>query len=67
MKKLFDLRFVIGLFFLSMGVILIGYYFLTDINLEMHLTVNKWSGLVYLIFGVVMLRLSYSSSDPNDE
>ncbi len=67
MKKLFDLRFVIGLFFLSMGVILIGYFLMTDTNMNMHPTVNKWGGLVYLIFGLVMIRLSYGKSEEVDE
>lgn len=67
MKKLFDLRFVIGLFFLSMGVILIGYFLMADTNLNMHPTVNKWSGLVYLVFGLLMIRLSYGKSDEVDE
>jgi hypothetical protein len=67
MKKLFDLRFVIGLFFLSMGVILIGYYFMTDTNLSMHPTVNKWSGWVYFVFGVVMVKLSYRNNNATEE
>ena len=67
MKKLFDLRFVIGLFFLSMGVILIGYHFLTDTNMLMHPTVNKWSGLVYLFFGLVMVQLSRSNPHSDED
>lgn len=67
MKKLFDLRFVIGLFFLSIGILLTGYHFMIVTDSAMHPTVNKWSGLVYLIFGAVMVRLSYLKRGSGEE
>ena len=66
MKKLFDLRFVIGLFFLSMGIILMVYYFIATVEADMHPVVNKWSGGVYLIFGILMIRLSYRYEDADE-
>jgi uncharacterized membrane protein len=56
MKKLFDLRFVIGLFFGIIGIVLIVYAFLgstTDAT-----SINKWCGIIFTVFGVVMLTLS---------
>jgi uncharacterized membrane protein HdeD (DUF308 family) len=61
MKKLFDLRFVIGLFFTVVGFLLIGYYFMISIKLPNHESINLYSGIVYLLFGLFMIILSYKN------
>ena len=57
MNKLFDLRFVIGIFFLVIGVLLLFYSFLSkaEINLQ---SINRYCGAAFTIFGVVMLFIS---------
>jgi len=66
MNKLFDLRFVIGSFFTVVGILLLGYSFLSaDTVLEMH-TTNRWCGILFIIFGVVMIVLSLQK-DADDE
>jgi len=54
MNKLFDLRFVIGIFFIVIGAILIVYGFLS----KQLTTVNEWCGVMFLVFGLFMLLLS---------
>ena len=54
MNKLFDLRFVIGIFFLVVGLLLIVYSFTSSV---VH-PVNRWCGIVFIIFSVIMLGLS---------
>ena len=61
MKKLFDLRFVIGIFFLTVGVLLIAYHFLGAENKELSNSVNIRSGILYSLFGIVMIIFSYTS------
>ncbi len=56
MNKLFDLRFVIGLFFTVIGTLLL-IYSLTG-GLEAGSAVNRWSSLVFLVFGIGMIVLS---------
>ncbi|MCC6286462.1 MAG: hypothetical protein IT249_01125 [Chitinophagaceae bacterium] len=53
MKKLFDLRFVIGLFFLVVGVLLIVYSLVKISNL------NFWCGCGFVVFGVLMIILYF--------
>jgi prolipoprotein diacylglyceryltransferase len=66
MNKLFDLRFVIGSFFLIVGILLLGYSFLSaDTTLNMH-TTNRWCGIFFIIFGIVMIVLSLQK-DADDE
>ena len=55
MKKLLDLRFVIGLFFSITGGLLSGYH---QISGELS-KVNFWCGLVFLVFGIFMIAISY--------
>lgn len=57
MKKLFDLRFVIGVFFLVVGILLLGYGLLGAATEIVH--VNTWCGVIFTVFGVFMLGLSY--------
>jgi hypothetical protein len=56
MNKLFDLRFVIGLFFLIIGLLLIGYSFFSDVT-EYKKEVNLYCGLLFSSFGLVMFML----------
>lgn len=59
MNKLFDLRFVIGIFFLVIGLLLLLYHFISgDNNVGETSNVNLWCGITFTIFGVVMLLLS---------
>jgi drug/metabolite transporter (DMT)-like permease len=60
MNKLFDLRFVIGAFFTVCGLMLLVYSFGAE-----GAPVNRWCGIVFMIFGLLMIALSYSS--PVDE
>lgn len=66
LNKLFDLRFVIGSFFLLVGILLLGYSFLSPNNdLNMH-TINRWCGLFFIVFGILMIVLSLQK-DADDE
>jgi hypothetical protein len=58
MKKLFDLRFVIGIFFLVIGVILLGYGFIASATTEGR-SINIWCGAIFVVFGAFMTILSY--------
>ena len=59
MKKLLDLRFVIGMFFSVVGVLLIIYHFAGTVNTSFSPTVNLWCGILFLVFGIGMIVLSY--------
>lgn len=56
MNKLSDLRFIIGLFFLITGLLLIGYYFL--LNNIVDTKVNLVCGSIFTIFGLLMMIFS---------
>lgn len=62
MNKLFDLRFVIGLFFLIIGLLLIGYSFLSDFT-EYKKEVNLYCGLLFSSFGLLMLMLKQKNKE----
>lgn len=62
MNKLFDLRFVIGLFFLIIGLLLIGYSFLSD-SIEYKKGVNLYCGLLFSSFGLIMFMLKQKSKE----
>ena len=63
MKKLTDLRFIIGLFFSLTGLILLLTYFITvEIN---HPKLNLYAGGLMLLFGLVMLVLFYKGDAEN--
>jgi hypothetical protein len=62
MNKLFDLRFVIGLFFLIIGLLLIGYSFLSDAT-EYKKEVNLYCGLLFSSFGLLMFALKKKNKD----
>lgn len=56
MKRLYDLRFVIGMFFLVVGVLLLAYGLIggTPESAE----VNTWCGGIFTAFGILMLILA---------
>ena len=56
MNKFFDLRFVIGSFFTVVGILLIVYGFLTKNEMQ---NLNRWCGGIFIVFGIVMILLSY--------
>lgn len=59
MNKLLDLRFVIGLFFAIIGLLLV-IYFLMDTK-EGPAKVNAVCGGLFIVFGLGMILLSYKS------
>ncbi|TCJ17782.1 hypothetical protein EPD60_06230 [Flaviaesturariibacter flavus] len=61
MNNLFDLRFVIGAFFTITGLMLFVYSFVD------RQAINHWCGLLFFVFGVVMILLSRFKPvrDPN--
>lgn len=66
MNKLLDLRFVIGLFFVILCVLLLGHSFLAADSTDAARTVNRWCGVVFGVFGVFMVVLSFRK-DSHDE
>lgn len=56
MNKFFDLRFVIGLFFLIIGILLLIHSF-TNVH-EAHQAVNRWCSISFIVFAILMLILS---------
>lgn len=56
MNKFFDLRFVIGIFFFIIGILLLIHSFTNPT--EMHAAVNRWSAIAFLVFATTMLLLS---------
>ena len=62
MNKLFDLRFVIGLFFLIIGLLLIGYAFLSNAT-EYKKEVNLYCGLLFSSFGLLMLLVKKKNKE----
>lgn len=64
MNKFFDLRFVIGVFFLAVGILLLIYSFFNEA--VMHASVNRWSAIFFIIFAVVMILLSFDKK-PEDK
>lgn len=57
MNKLYDLRIVIGIFFLIIGFLLMGYAFLLDDSLKENIKINLSCGLLFSSFGLLMLLL----------
>lgn len=56
-RDVLDLRFIIGLFFGLMGLILVIGSFLLQTDGEKSETTNFWSGLTYVGFGLLMIVL----------
>ena len=65
MNKLFDLRFVIGSFFTVVGLLLLVFSFVAG-NTKDAETINRWCGIAFVAFGVVMIILSLQK-DAHDE
>jgi hypothetical protein len=61
MNKIFDLRFVIGLFFTVIGALLVIYGFAGAAKA----LINKWSGGIFLIFGIIMIIFSKKRTPEN--
>ncbi len=57
MKNILDLRFIIGLFFLLVGIFLFIGSFILNPEAGKTETTNLWSGVVYIAFGIIMLIL----------
>ena len=66
MNKLLDLRFVIGVFFTVLAVLLLGYSFFSTDLLNNAKTINMWCGSVFGVFGVLMVVFSFRK-DAHDE
>lgn len=64
MNKFFDLRFVIGLFFLIVGLLLLIYSF-TNVQ-EVHQSVNRWCSITFIVFALVMIVLAFDKK-PEDK
>lgn len=68
MKKLLDLRFIIGFFFLLVGLCLFAGSFMMRPDLGKSESVNRWCGLLYVLFAAIMLVLwrldRHRSSEP---
>ena len=56
-KKLLDLRFVIGLFFLLVGLLLVAYSLLGADKEKDAENIDRWCGIVFGLFGVFMIFL----------
>lgn len=59
MKKLIDLRFVIGMFFAVVGCLLLIYHLAGSAKAAAAGSVNTWCGILFLVFGMGMIGLSY--------
>ena len=64
MNKFFDLRFVIGAFFSIIGILLLLYGFFADKNESQDL--NQWCGGIFIVFGIIMIALSYQKNKQED-
>lgn len=64
MNKLFDLRFVIGSFFSIVGLLLLIYGLASKVREGQ--SINSWCGVLFLVFGVLMILLSFRK-DAHDE
>lgn len=59
MKKLLDLRFVIGAFFTVVGSLLVIYHFVNVQAVVSSTMINIWCGSLFILFGIGMITLSY--------
>jgi hypothetical protein len=59
MKKLFDLRFVIGAFFLVIGLLLIAYASIENTGRQLNLI----CGIVFSVFGIFMVGFSFGNNN----
>ena len=63
MKKLFDLRFVIGAFFCIIGILLAAYSFFSGKD---GVQVNRVCGIIFIGFGIFMILFSYRGNKKNE-
>lgn len=66
LSKLLDLRFVIGVFFTLIGLLLLVHSFIVANTADGTESVNRWAGGVFLVFGVLMIVLSFGK-EAHDE
>ena len=75
MNKILDLRFVIGVFFTLVGLLLFAHSFADagEWNLNKtigwakdHSAINRWCGVAFFVFGIAMILLSFVK-DADDE
>lgn len=64
LNKLLDLRFVIGVFFTLIGLLLLAHSLTAPA--EAAESVNRWAGIVFVIFGIGMIGLSFQK-EAHDE
>lgn len=62
MDRLLDLRFVIGLFFLTVGVLLIAYSCFITNDLQ-YIMINGSCGALFTMFGIMMIWLSRNKNE----
>lgn len=60
MNSLLDLRFVIGIFFLIVSILLLIYSFTIEGESA---SINLWCGIGLGVFGLVMLLLSFKKDE----
>jgi hypothetical protein len=58
-----DIKFPIGLMFTILGIVLSVYGYITRSDVELYrksldININLWTGLVMLVFGILMLLFS---------
>ncbi|HVT83569.1 MAG TPA: hypothetical protein VHD35_00130 [Chitinophagaceae bacterium] len=63
-KRFNELNFVIGLFFLLASVVLLGGYFFSNHSNE---TINLYTGIAFLVFGIIMMLLRSSEKENTDQ
>lgn len=54
LKRLNELNFVIGLFFLVASLVLLGGYFFSEQSNE---KINLYTGIIFFIFGIIMMMV----------
>lgn len=62
-KRFSDLQFVIGLFFFIVSLILLGNDLLND---QLTGQLNLYTGLVFLVFGVLMILVKGKKNTENE-
>ena len=65
MNKLLDLRFIIGAFFSAVGMLLLGYSFFGQGTVD-SVTINRWCGIVFIAFGLLMIILSFQNNGKDE-
>ena len=65
-RDILDLRFIIGLFFALVGIALVLASFLMETTGDKSEITNRWSGILYIGFGLLMMLLwFFSKTDIN--